>query len=90
MAIKIHPHASLRMEERGATLIEVIETIEAGRSSEAKFGRIRYEMTFLCAGSWQGLYYSSKHLDVLCAIEGADIIVITVVVKYSQERIDGH
>ena len=78
------------MEERGATLVDVLETIKAGRSSEAKFGRIRYEMTFSCSGSWRGQYYLSKHLDVYCAIEGADIIVITVVVKYSQERIDGH
>ena len=90
MAIVIHPHASLRMGERGATLIEVLETVEAGHSSEAKFGRIRYEMTFSCSGFWQGMYYLSKHLDVYCAIEGADIIVITVVVKYSQECVDGH
>jgi hypothetical protein len=82
MAVIIHPHAALRMEERGATLIEVLQTIEEGRASEAKFGRTKYGMTFFYGAFWQDQFFMHKHIDAYGVAEGADIIVITVVVKY--------
>jgi hypothetical protein len=82
MAVIIHSYAALRMEERGATLVEVLQTIKAGRASEAKFGRIRYGMTFLYGGFWQDQFFMHKHMGAYCVVERADIIVITVVVKY--------
>jgi hypothetical protein len=40
MVIRIHPHARARMQERGASKDEVIETIETEEKFPAKFGRI--------------------------------------------------
>ena len=70
------------MEERGANTAEVLKTVETGRQSEAKFGRMKYGLTFACADTWRGRYYLHKHIDAYCVLEGADIIVVTVVVKY--------
>ncbi|MGD1010196.1 MAG: DUF4258 domain-containing protein [Candidatus Aminicenantales bacterium] len=82
MAIVIHPHAFQRMEERGANKEEILKTIKMGRTSPARSGRRRYGMTVSYKDHWQGQFYGHKHIEVLCADEGEDIIVITVVVKY--------
>lgn len=82
MAVIFHPHALLRMEERGATADEVIETIEEGRVSHARSGRLKYTMEYAFRG-YRGAYcYSKKKVDVYAFPEEEDIIVFTVVVKY--------
>jgi hypothetical protein len=54
MVIKIHPHARTRMQERGASEDEVIETIETGEKFPAKFGRIGFRRNFNFEGMWRG------------------------------------
>jgi hypothetical protein len=71
------------MEERGASREEVRWTIETGRVSQARFGRQRYEKTFSFGNSWRAQLYEHKHIEAYCVIDGDDIIVVTVVVKYS-------
>lgn len=39
MTVRFHPHAVERLAERGATEQEVIDTVQAGESFPAKFGR---------------------------------------------------
>lgn len=39
MEVQLHSHAHARLEERGATEEEVIETIQRGERFPAKFGR---------------------------------------------------
>ncbi len=82
MAIIIHPHALQRMEERGASNEEVRLTIEMGQVSPARFGRQRYGMTFSFRNYWRTQFYKYKHIEAYCVIDGDDIIVVTVVVKY--------
>jgi len=82
VAIIIHPHALQRMEERGASREEVRRTIEAGRVSQARFGRQRYGMTFSFGNYWRAQLYEHKHIEAYCVVDGEDIIVVTVVVKY--------
>ncbi len=82
MSIIFHPHALERMQERGATRQEVRETIQRGRVSEAKFGRFAYAMTFCYAAFWNSRFYDHKEVLAYCALEGRDVIVITVVVRY--------
>jgi hypothetical protein len=83
VAIIIHPHALQRMEERGTTSDEVRRTIEMGLMSTAKFGRRKYGMSFSYRGFWRSNFYAHKHVEAYCVDEGEDIIVLTVVVKYS-------
>jgi hypothetical protein len=54
MIIKIHPHAKARMQERGASEDEVIETIKTGEKFHAKFGRIGFRRNFNFEGMWRG------------------------------------
>jgi len=82
VAIIIHPHALQRMEERGASREEVRRTIEAGRVSPARFGRQKYGMTFSFGNYWRAQLYEHKHIEAYCVVDGEDIIVVTVVVKY--------
>lgn len=82
MAIIIHPHALQRMEERGATREEVLETIETGRMSPGKFDRRIHEMTCAYGDFWRSQLYEYKHIEVYSIEDGEDVIVVTVVVKY--------
>ena len=47
MVIRIHPYARARMQERGASQDEVIETIETREKFPAKFGRIGCRRNFI-------------------------------------------
>jgi hypothetical protein len=65
MVIKIHPHARARMQERGASEDEVIETIETGEKFSAKSGRIGFRRNFNFEGMWRGKKYNTKQIEVI-------------------------
>jgi len=85
LSIKMHPHARERMQERGATVDEVLKTITKGEWFRAKFGRSGFRMKLFYDDFWKGQYYHTKQLEVYGVEEGEDFIVITVIVKYFQE-----
>lgn len=80
--VHIHPHAQLRMQERGATEEEVIETIYTGESFEAKFGRTGFRRNFARETEWRGKFYPNKQLEVYAVMEENGWTAITVLVKY--------
>lgn len=82
MAIIFHPHALVRMDERGATREEVLKTISEGRTSAARYGRRIYSMVFPFGDFWRANFYEHKMVEAFCIEEGEDMIAITVVVKY--------
>jgi len=82
MAIKIHPHAKERIQERGTTEKEVIKTVEEGEQFPAKFGRIGFRRNFTFKGMWRGKQYQTRQVEAYTVKENDDFIVITVVVKY--------
>jgi len=82
MKVRIHPHALERIGERGATEVEVIETVNEGESFQAKFGRVGFRRNFSLHGEWKGKVYTTKQLEVYGVKEGGDFIAITVLVKY--------
>jgi len=82
MKVRIHAHALERMGERGATAIEVIETVNEGEAFQAKFSRIGFRRNFLFHGKWRGRAYKTKQLEVYGVKAGGDFIAITVLVKY--------
>ncbi|HXF52220.1 MAG TPA: hypothetical protein VNM43_11115 [Dehalococcoidia bacterium] len=70
------------MEERGATLDEVVETVRSGEPFQAKYGRTGFRKAFAVEGTWGGKEYTGKVVDVYAVREGEDWLVITAIVKY--------
>ena len=81
-AIRIHPHAQERMNERGATESEIIETILHGEHFPAKFGRSGFRRNFPCENEWRGRRYGSKQIEIYAIEEDESWLVITALVKY--------
>ncbi|MDO8474233.1 MAG: hypothetical protein Q7S62_01700 [bacterium] len=79
MNIKIHPHARVRMQERGATKQEVIATVQQGEQFRAKFGRTGFRMNFPIPAK-KG--YRTKQLEVYGLEENNKFTVISIIVKY--------
>ncbi|MCD6118188.1 DUF4258 domain-containing protein [bacterium] len=82
MPIKISLHAKEQMLERGASEEEVKIAVQKGEKQEAKKGRIIYKKNFQFNNHWRGREYKIKQVSPVVAIEGDDIIVITVYVFY--------
>ena len=82
MIIKFLPHARERMEERGVTEYEIINTVEEGEEFTAKFGRTGFRRNFEFRGVWRGKQYQTKQVEVFTVNENDRFIVITVIVKY--------
>ena len=82
MNVRIHPHALQRMRERGATVTQVRQTVQTGRAAPAKFGRIRFRLTFAFNATWNRKRFARKQIDAFAARIRNGWIVITVIVKY--------
>lgn len=82
MAVRFHPHARERMEERGATEGEVEAAVAQGERLPAKFGRTGFRRNFPFDSQWRGRYYSSKQVEAYAVREGADWLVVTVITRY--------
>ncbi len=82
MAVRIHPHASERMGERGATEDEVKATVEQGEQFPAKFGRTGFRRNFRFDSNWRGRSYSTKQVEAYAVMENSGWLVITVITRY--------
>jgi hypothetical protein len=80
--VRLHPHARLRMQERGALESEVEATLEAGERFPTKFGRDGFRRNFAFGGTWRGRHYDRKQIEAIAIYEDADWLVISVIVKY--------
>ncbi len=80
--VRLHPHATNRLAERGATESEVAATIERGESFPAKFGRMGFRRNFPFEGEWRGRRFSTKQIEVYAVREGADWLVISFITRY--------
>ena len=85
MIMRIHPHASERMKERGATLDEVKRTLAEGERFSAGGGRAGYTKTFAGEGAREGETRRGKRLDVLSREDNGTLTVIHVSVKFVRE-----
>ncbi len=81
-AVRFHPHALERMEERGATEEEVVSTVEEGERFPAKFGRTGFRRNFSFNGEWRGKRYRTKQVEAYAVQEEGEWLVITVIVRY--------
>lgn len=82
MAVRLHPHARERMEERGTTEDEIRGTVEQGEQFPAKFGRTGFRRNLAFGGLWRGKQYSTKQVEVYAVREGSDWLVITVIARF--------
>jgi len=76
-------HALDRMKERGILDSEVRKTINIGKMTPAKNGRIKYSMTFNVSDSEKRKLYSKKTVIVIAEKVKNEIDVISVLAKYS-------
>ena len=82
MTIRCHPHALARMEERGTSEEEVIETVKTGERFAAKFGRTGFRRNFAFGEKWRGKQFNTKQVEAYAVQEDTDWIVITVLTRY--------
>ncbi|MGV0025084.1 hypothetical protein [Phormidesmis priestleyi] len=83
MNITIHPHAQARLVERGATVEEVIATVEGGKAAQADFDRTRFRRRFPFNAEWREKTYATKQIDAIAVqTESEEWLVITVIVKF--------
>ena len=82
MNVRFHPHALQRMHERGATRLQVTNTVLTGAASPAKFGRTRFRKTFPFNANWNSKRYSHKQIEAFAAKMSYGWFVFTIIVKY--------
>jgi len=82
MAVRFHPHAIQRMQERGATLDEVKVAVENGEQFPAKFGRVGFRRNFPFHAEWRGRRYNTKQVEAYAVREGTNWLVISVLTRY--------
>ena len=82
MGIRVHPHATERMLERGATEEEIRATISQGERVPAKFGRVGFRRNFPFNGIWQERPCNTKQVEAYAVQEGGDWLIITVITRY--------
>ncbi len=79
--VRLHLHATGRLDERGATEAEVIATVQDGETFPAKFGRTGFRRNFVFDAQWRGRYYATKQIEAF-AVEEDGWLVITVITKF--------
>jgi len=82
MAIRIHPHARERMEERGITEEEIMATLKKGERFPAKFDRTGFRRNFSFDTKWHGKRYRTKQVEAYAVREDTDWLVITIIARY--------
>ena len=80
--IEIHHHALQRIEERGASIEEIKETVSGGEEFPAKYDRTGFRKNFSFDNLWNGKHYANKQIECYCVKENNHWLVITVIVKY--------
>jgi hypothetical protein len=82
MTVRLHPHAEVRIAERGATPEEVEATVNGGERFPVRFGRTGFRRNFTFDQTWRGRRYRTKQIEAYAVEEDRDWLVITVIVKY--------
>jgi hypothetical protein len=82
LAVELHPHARERAQERGVTISEIVDTVNAGERRSAKHGRTAFRRNFAFGGLWRGRRYATKQVEAIAVEDGGRWLVITVIAKY--------
>lgn len=82
MEISINAHTLQRAEERGASLEEIVATIENGIEISAKLGRLSKYKIFNYNQMRLGKFYKQKRVEVIYIIGNNVVQTVTVYVFY--------
>jgi len=82
MHVELHPHASERLSERGATVAEVIDTVLYGERFQAKFNRIGFRKVFIYNATWRDRIYDHKEVEAIAVEIPTGMLVLTVITRY--------
>jgi len=81
-AIRLSGHARLRIGQRGATELEVAETIREGSWVEAGQGRKECQRDFIFGREWNRQFYATKRVRPVFVENPQEILIVTVYVYY--------
>ena len=87
MKIRIEPHTLLRANERGATEVEIKDTLEHGLDLIGKNGRVGKSKVFGFRNLRNGKFYEEKKVEVFYITEMETIITVTVYVFYGNFKV---
>jgi hypothetical protein len=85
MQVDLHPHATERLDERGATLAEVVDTVLHGEPFSAKFNRMGFRKVFAYNASWLGRMYLQKEVEAIAVKTPTGFLVLTVITRYFED-----
>jgi hypothetical protein len=80
-SVRLHPHAKVRLLERGATEAEVLAAVEGGERFPAKLGRTGFRRNFSYNQTWRGRTFATKQVEAI-AVDENGWLVLTVIVKF--------
>ncbi len=80
--VRLSGHARQQLRFRGASEVEVIESIQNSQWEKAERGRLECKKDFPYNSVWNKKYYSTKQVRPIFVEESEEIVVITVYVYY--------
>ncbi len=80
--MRLSGHARQQIAFRGATELEVFESIRDESWQPAEHGRIQCDRNFLFNDMWNGRQYTTKQVRPIFVEEPNEIVVVTVYVYY--------
>ncbi len=80
--IRLSEHAKHQLEFRGATVEEIVKTIQESKWTPTKFNRFECKNEFLYNSVWNKKTYRKKQIRPIFVEEEREIVVITVYVYF--------
>jgi hypothetical protein len=80
--VRFSGHAQQRLDSRGTTMQEVIETIRAGTWQQTELGKLECRKDFVYNAIWNQSHYTTKQVRPVFVDEADEIVVVTVYVYY--------
>jgi hypothetical protein len=80
--IRLSGHARQQLQFRGASELEVIQTIQSGTWTSAEHGRLQSQLKIPFNQLWNGKPYATKQVRPIFVEETDEIVVVTVYVYY--------
>ncbi len=77
MHVELHPHASERLSERGATQAELVDTVLHGERFSAKFGRMGFRKVFAYGAIWRDQTYGHKEVEAIAVETPSGVLVLS-------------
>ena len=81
--VRLSGHAREQARFRGATELEIVETVRSEKWGPAEGGRLECRRDFPFNSEWNGKRYATKRVRPVFADNPTEIVVVTVYVYFS-------